>query len=414
MVLVVEKPKAVSWKPIFWRLTLTFFIFLLLAAGFLIYAKIQNIYLPAYKIINYFGEGGLLHPNAKTGRPIERGLELHNFERVWVSPYSQADIAAGENVFVRMKGDSEIEIRKPGLSLLGWAAYRLHVRRGQVFIMVTSPKSLQISVPHSVKIEKVGDAYVQIWKPLFVAALKKGAYLVDVNHEEKSATLSVLRGKASVRRGTLGQKIQLGVHEKLLVDLENVDAEPMRLEMKDWSNLEEIYAMDFKSTPGVGQSEAVRYFPGNLGGKVKEIGTRSEQGDGYVTYRFVSPVTQDQANSVLKLTYEVMNEGDAASFYIQTKNLDLSQYESLELLMALELSDNPPERFVVELKSGGRTVRNFLIRDLSRGSSIKSFPLQVTSPIMLSEIVIRFRNSLAGSSKVGSVRFNEINLIPKK
>ena len=99
---------------------------------------------------------------------------------------------------------------------------------------------------------------------------------------------------------------------------------------------------------------------------------------------------------------------------MKVRDIDINDYEALQMKVSRTPEQAPPEAFRIEVKSKGQTLRAFSPKLFKKEWQTMQFPLRADAKAPISEITFVFSHAQVGENTRGSLRFSDIQLIPKK
>ena len=203
------RPFSLSVKIIFMGLlfaALALIVFLILP----FFSKSPKDLMP-FTVQNFLGEARVYSMETQSWHPPRRGETIQLLDRIETLPGSQMDLEIPNRLTIRVKENSQLEVRNPESS----STYRLHLEEGTLlaFVQENFTSRLEITIPGSVsQIKKDGLLY-EVSVPRLFAILQNGIVLAQ-SESGGRAWLGVLQGSAKIRSSLSWKWIPLGEREK--------------------------------------------------------------------------------------------------------------------------------------------------------------------------------------------------------
>lgn len=377
-----------------WLVTTVFFLLLwvLAAVPFLLFRPVTAT---PFEVQNFVDKAQKYSRPEKSWVPLTRGDNLKLHDRIRTGPKSEVDLQIPGQIRLRLKENSEIEVRRPPLFAKNQSP-RLYLRKG---ILLGSTEK-----------DWSGDP-LNLWTPTLLARVQEGGFQVETAPAARQSVVRVLRGTANVRSADRGKaEVLVRSFEKTVVPEKGAPSVPVRIERKDWDKMKEAYELIRKDLLLEARQQDLSKQAGSLFQYVSDHGTFYMDKFGYAEREFFKD--EDTGTAHLDIGYDVFPTGSFAGMYMKTRSLDLSQVKAFEFQARTEPEEASPETFRIEFKSGRGTVRAFAPRDFKEMWQTYRFPIHATRPISVSEITFVFSNQKVGEGKRGLLHFRNLNLIP--
>lgn len=327
----------------------------------------------------------------------QRGYSLNLGDKIRTGPKSEADLRVPDQIRLRLKENSEAEVKKPGLFEKTQAPrYQLHLRRGSLIGMTEKGfegKRLEISTP------------------VLVAAVLGTSFQVVADDETGDSSVRVLRGSVEVQSLRTRKTVTVRSLEKADVKAgESPTLEPARISREEWNQLKEAYEFVQKSAALEARQLDLSKEAGNLFQYVFDHGTFYTPKFGFTNREFVKDEATGEVH--LEIEYDVFPTGSYVGIYFKTRNLDISKFKGLEFEVRGLPEEGYPESMKIEFKSGAGVVRAFVPRDFKEKWAKFQYPLRFNRATDLTEITFVFSNEKVGSAKKGMIHVRNLTLVP--
>lgn len=371
-------------------------IFLLLLAGaasipfFLMKPKV----LPSYEIQNFMGKVEVYSTERKAWNEASRGQAISVMDKIRTGPGSEVDLRIPDQIRIRIKENSEAEIRKPHL-LDRALRHRLHLLRGS--LLGSTEKDFE-------------GQKLEVSTPTLVAAVRGTTFQIEANPETNESAVRVLQGSVKVRGVKSHKSVIVRTLEKTEVKGGAVPLDPIRVSRDEWSRLKEAYELTEKSAFLEARQLDLSKQGGSLFKYVFDHGTFYTPEFGHADREFIEDKSSGKV--YVKIDYDVFPTGSFVGMYIKTRDLDLAKFKSLEFQARVNPEEGYPESLKIEVKTATAITRAFVPREFKNTWASYKYPLRFNRPAPITEIALVFSNEKVGNYKKGTLYLRDFNLEP--
>lgn len=357
------------------------------------YCKLQPETLPAYQIQNFIGSVEVYASDKRAWVPARRGEVLKARDKVRTGPEGEIDLRVPDQISLRIKENSEVEVRAPGF-FEKKVRYRLHLLRGS--LVGSTEKSYE-------------EEQLEISTLVMVAAVRGTSFQIESNPDTQATTVRVLKGSIRVRSKS-GQSVLVQGLERTEVKGNAPPLAPVRVSRKEWDQLKEAYELTQKSAALEARQLDLSKQAGGLFQHVFDHGTFYTPKFGFADREFI----QDEATGKvhLEVSYDVFPTGSFVGMYMKTRDLDLSKFKGLKLQARGNLQEGYPDSLRIELKSSSSVIRAFAPRDFKEGWQSFVFPFRVNKPTPISEVTLVFSNEKSRQYPKGKLYLRDVDFEP--
>lgn len=372
-------------------------IFLLLAALAAVpffYMNFQPKNLPTYQIQNFIGKVEVYAKDKKAWVPAQRGSVLGAKDRIRTGPQSEIDLQVPEQIAIRLKENSEIEVQSPAL-LEKSVRFRLHLLRG---ILLGSTE------------KKFEGEKLEITTPTLVAAVRGTLFQMEVRPDTQESSVRVLKGSVAVKSRKTRKTVLVRALEKTEVGRSAPPLAPVRVTRQEWDQMKEAYELIRTSAALEAAQMDLSKQAGNLFEYVFDHGTFYTPKFGFAEREFI----RDEATGkvYLKIDYDVFPTGSFVGVYMKIRGLNVQKYKGLGFQARVKPEEGYPNAFRIELKSGTGVVRAFAPREFKETWTPFKFPAIFRKPVEITEVTLVFSNEKVGNHKKGTIYLEDISLEP--
>jgi len=353
--------------------------------------------LPPLEIANFIGKPEVYSQKDKSWVPLNRGVLFAWGDRIRTNADSEVDIRAADQVVMRLKGNSEVE-RKAPISKEAVDQYQIHLVRGLI-LGATERKA---------ETEK----WLQVSTPAVVASIRGTVFAVSAEDGSSHKTwVGVLRGTVEVIGEAKKDQVVVEALQRTETQADGTLVKPIRVSSEEWDSMKEAYELVETSAADEAEQLDLSREAGGLFSNVFDHGTFFTPKVGYAWRHFHK---LEDGSIVLDVDYDVFPSGSFVGMYMKVRDIDVSDYESLQMKVSRTPEQAPPEAFRIEVKSKGQTLRGFSPKFFKQEWQTMQFPLRSEAKAPISEITFVFSHTQAGENTRGSLRFSDLKLIPKK
>lgn len=377
-----------------WVITIAFFLLLwgIAAIPFLIYPPSPSL---TYEVQNFAGAAHRYGAAEKSWLPPQRSEVLKVGDRLRTGPQGEMDLKISGQMRLRLKENSELELRAPKFFERARSP-RLLLRRGNL-LGATEKQALPVTV--------------QIVTPALSAEIRESIFQIEADPKSKVSVVRVLRGSLEVFSLQSRQSVTVRSLERTEVSGKRAPLASVRVDRKEWNKMKEAYELVLKNMALERRQFDLAKQAGNFFQYVIDHGTFYTPDLGYAEREFFKGEGSDETQ--MEVGYDVFPVGSFVGVYLKTRGLDLSKFKGLEFEIQGDPKEGVPDSFKIELKSGSGVVRAFKTRGVKETWQTFQFPWRFTRPKELSEMTFVFSNEKAGNQKKGLVIFQKINLLTK-
>ncbi len=378
-----------------WGLVVFVLLLLVVLAGlpfFLLRSQTQE--LPNYEIQNFIGEVSVYTVRANGWAPAQRGGTLKAGDKIRTAAKGEVDLRIPNQIQLRIKENSEIEVRKPGFfdrSL----RYRLYLVKGS--LIGNTDKQFE-------------GKRLEISTPVMVAAVRGTTFQIEMDSQTNQAVLRVLEGSVKVKGTKSWKTITVKELEKTEVT-KGKTAKPLKITRQEWNQLKEGYELREKSAAMEAIQLDLSKEAGSLFKKfVFDHGTFFTPNFGFADREFIHE--KDSGKVFFKLSYDVFPAGSFVGMYIKTRYLDLAKFKGISFQIRGNAEEGYPQAVKIEFKNGSSIVRAFVPRDFKETWQTVEYPLRFTRAAPITEVTFVVSNEKSGDHKKGAIYVQDFNLIP--
>ncbi len=351
--------------------------------------------LPPLEIANFTGKPETYSKKDKKWLPLERGTTFEPGGRIRTDEKSEIELRAENQVMLRLKNNSELE-RKPILRRAKTESYRLYLIRGLI-LGATERKA---------EIEK----WLEVSTPAIVAAIRGTVFAVSAEGPAKKSWVGVLRGTVEVSTPNKAENIAVHDLQKIETNPDGTLGKAIRISQNEWNEMKEAYELIQKSAAEEAEQMDLSQAAGGLFDNVFDHGTFFTPKVGYAWRNFEK---NSEGKIILSVEYDVFPRGSFVGMYLKMRDMNLANYDALQLKVARVPETGYPEAFKIEIKSKGQVMRTFTPKTFKKEWQTMQFPFRATKDIPVSEITFVFSNEKSGEFTRGALRFSDIKLVPK-
>ena len=388
----IEEPRARSR----WVLVAGLFLVLggVAALPFLYFYFQQPETLPSYQIQNFIGSVEVYASAKRAWLPAQHGESLGPRDKIRTGPESEVDLRVPDQIALRIKANSEVEVRPPGL-FEKKLCYRLHLLRGVILGATEKnfePEQLEISTS------------------VMVAAVRGTLFRIESDPEKEETTVRVLRGSILVRSLKTRQSVLVRGLERTEVKGNAPLLEPVRVTRQEWDQLKEIYELIQKSAALEARQLDLSKDAGNLFQYVIDHGTFYTPKFGFAEREFVKDEVSGKTQ--LEIVYDVFPTGSYVGVYAKTRNLDLSKFKALKFEIRGDAEEGYPDAIRIELKSATSVVRAFAPGDFKEKWQPFIFSFRANKSTPISEVTFVLSNEKSKQHPKGKIYLRDIDFVP--
>ncbi|MBI3312713.1 MAG: FecR domain-containing protein [Candidatus Omnitrophica bacterium] len=399
-------PEISPQKP--WGLWIFFALILLVIVPFVALAVIyfQQPEPDPFRIANFAGHVEVYSHQKNAWVPAERNGKFGTHDKVRTSSGAEVDLRLGDDVFIRLKENSQLEGKRPRL-FDQFLTHRLHLLKGSL-IGATDKKFK-------------GKGHMEITTPVLVAAVRGTLFRVEADEKSGESTISVLRGRLEVSPRQPGtdflpkelvktRPIVIGNTEKVLAKPGEMNLVPVRISAQDWNQIKEAYELIQKSAAFEAEQLDLSTKAGAFFEYVFDHGTFYTQKFGFAEREFMKDESTGEVH--LDIDYDVFSKGSFVGIYMKVRKFDLSDYKGLSFDVRKVDEEGVPEAFKMELKSKGDVARAMKFTEFRKDWRTLEFPFSARQATPLTELTIVFTHDTVGEAKKGALQLRNFNLIP--
>lgn len=378
-----------------WGLVIALFVLLaaLAVVPFLSYQQPKN--LPTYQVQNFIGPVEIYSPKTKSWTPMNRGDILKVKNKLRTGPKGEVDLGSMDQLSLRLKSDSQLEVKGPGLFEKKWG-YHLRLVKGRLLGAVQ---------------KNYEGAPIEVSTPSLLSSFESPMFHIQIDPVSSETSVQVLKGSARVRSVKSPRIIHVRGLEKSEARKNQAPFEATRVTRQEWNAMKETYELIGKSAA----QEARQLDLSKLGGGVFEYvfdhGTFYTPEFGHAEREFIKDPSTDKVS--LKIDYDVFPIGSFSGVYMKTRDLDFAKFGSLEFQARINPDEGFPESMRIEIKTATGMARVFVPRDFKQTWQEFKYPLIFRKSTPVAEITFVFSNEKAGASKKGTVYIKDFNLGPR-
>ena len=371
-----------------------FLVLAALAAVPFFFFRLQSQELPSYEIQNFIGKVEVYNAPARGWAPAQRSGKLDVGDKIRTGDKAEVDLRVPNQIHLRIKENSEAEIRRP--SLFDRALrYRLHLVKGS--LLGTTEKAFE-------------GKKLEISTPVLVAAVLGTTFQIEATPETHRSTVRVLEGTVKVKALKTRKVVMVKALEKTEVTGGAAPLKPVRVTREEWNKLKEGYDLYEKSAAAEAIQLDLSKEAGSLFKHVFDHGTFYSPNYGFADREFAKD--KDSGKVQFKISYDVFPVGSFVGMYIKTRYLDLLHFKAFQFQIRGNKGEGYPQSVKIEFKNGAAVVRAFVPRDFKETWQTFEFPLHFTRSSPITEVTIVVSNEKAGDHKRGAISFRDFNLIP--
>jgi len=352
--------------------------------------------IPALEIANFVGKPEIYSEEEKTWVPLRRGVLFAWGEKLRTNSESEIDIRAADQVVMRLKPNSELERKIPS-SKEEVNQYQIHLVRG-VILGATERKA---------ETEK----WLQVSTPAVVASIRGTVFVVRADEADANKSwVGVLRGNVEVTGKIKSDMVVVGDLQRTQIQEDGTLSAPIRVSSAEWNSMKEAYELVEKSAADEAAQLDLSYEAGGFFSNVFDHGTFFTPKVGYAWRSFIK---NDDGKIVLEVEYDVFPRGSFVGMYTKVRDINIEDYEALQLKVKRVPGTGHPDAFRIEVKSKGQTLRAFTPKFFKNEWQTMRFPLRADKAAPISEVTFVFSHEQAGEHTRGALRFADVELIPK-
>ncbi len=375
---------------------------LVLVAGFGIYAWIAGRpeIPPPFEISNFFGTVEVFSHKENKWIPARRGQLVGVKDRIRTGFDSEVDFLVPDQINLRIKEDSVVEVKGPRLFEKG-LTFRLYLKQGALLASTFKDftgKSFEIS------------------SPILIATAAKGTVFrpaIEWRPESRKGWVGVLRGVVKVRPNSLWNRkwVILRGLQKTFMLRGGLPSDPVRVSRDDWNEMKEAYELVDRSAAFEARQMDLSKEAGNFFEYVFDHGTFFAPKVGYAIREFIKDEKSGEVH--LEMEYDVFPLGSFVGMYMKTRDFDLNNFEGLEFQVRRAPNEGFPDSVRIEMKDRYSVVRAFAPKNFRQQWQIMKLPFQTTRGTPVTEMTIVVLNDKAGEHKKGVLHFRNFRLIRK-
>lgn len=353
--------------------------------------------LPPLEVANFTGTPEVYSKKEKSWGPLKRGVLFAWGERIRTDADSEVDIRAADQVVLRLKANSEVE-RKAPTAQADIDRYQIHLVRG--LILGATERKAEM------------ERWLQVSTPAIVASIRGTVFAVSA--EAGSANKSwvgVLRGSVEVTGQSKQDRVTVESLQRTETQADGTLSKPIRVSSEEWNRMKEAYELVEKSAMDEAEQLDLSREAGGLFTNVFDHGTFFTPKVGYA-WRYFHKM--EDGTIVLDVDYDVFPSGSFVGMYMKVRDVEIDNYDALQMKVKRNPGESHPEAFRIEVKSKGQTLRAFSPKLFKQEWQTMQFPLRADAKAPVSEITFVFSHAQVGENTRGSLRFSDIKLIPKK
>ncbi len=374
--------------------------FALIGGGLAILLFVYSKFLPSpppFEISNFVGKPEVYSEKKGAWVPVERGASLGAHDKIRTNATSEVDMRMGQEMVLRLKGDSQLEGQGPKLFDRD-LTYRLQLLKGA--LVGATDKQLK------------DKAKFELTTPVLVAAVRGTLFHAEVTQDGKSS-IGVLRGQVEVRTKAFFNptKVMVGNTQKVEVSKTQMDLKTVRITRDDWNKMKEAYELIQRSAAFEAMQIDLSKQAGTLYQNVVfDHGTFYTDKFGFAGREFFKD--EETGEVYLEIDYDVFPRGAVVGMYIKTRDFDLHKYDRLEFEVRSAPDEGTPEVFRMEFKTRGQIQRVASPRTFKREWQPYQVIFSASKTVNVDEITIAFSHEHVGEHKKGTLQFRNFNLIP--
>lgn len=390
--LKIEKPKKNKSSGPIKGLLIVLLLFVVVAG---VYALIPANPLPPLEVENFSGDVEIYNRSSRSWEKIARGQYIQMGDKLRSGKDGEVNLELPGEIRVRVKQNSEF-------GFLGPKPYdknpymRLNLEDGEMLIATQkgfTDEKMDFVTPHS------------------VVQTSGGYFRVEANDETNKSSVGLMRGKAQVRKNEFLNEdwVEIKGLETLEVDDTGIVKNPTRVTRDEWNLLREIYELTIKSAASEAEQLDISKEAGTFFNYVFDHGTFYTPKLGYAGRDFFKE--ESSGETLLEVEYDVFPRGSFVGVYIKTRELNLMDYDFLELETRRVEDEGSPLNVKIELKSKSNVVRSFAIKQPQIKWEKQVFPLRVKKETLSNEMTLVFIHDRVGEDKKGALQLRNINLV---
>ena len=309
-----------------WVITIGFFLLLwgIAAVPFLIYPPSSSL---TYEIQNFSGLAQRYDAAEKSWVPPQRSEVLKVGDRLRTGPRGEMDFRIPDQMRLRLKENSEIELRAPRFFERS-RSLRLFLRRG-ILLGATEKQAVPASV--------------QIVTPDFVAKVEDGIFQIEADPKSKVSVARVLRGSLEIFSFRNRQSVTVRSLERTEVSGKRAPLAPVRVDRQEWNKMKEAYDLVFKDAALERRQLDLAKQAGSFFQYVIDHGTFYTPNLGYAEREFFKG--EGSGETQMEVGYDVFPVGSLVGVYLKTRGLDLSKFKGLEFEIRGDPEEGAPHSF---------------------------------------------------------------------
>ncbi len=353
--------------------------------------------LPPLEIANFTGKPEVYSKTEKSWVLLKRGVLFAWGERIRTDADSEVDIRAADQVVMRLKPNSEVE-RKAPTSKTDVDRYQIHLVRGLI-LGATERKA-------------EAEKWLQVSTPAVVASIRGTVFAVRAEEGDSSKSwVGVLRGTVDVVGQAKHDQVTVEALQRTETQADGTLSKPTRVSSEEWTRMKEAYELVETSAADEAAQLDLSHEAGGLFTNVFDHGTFFTPKVGYAWRHFHKI---EDGTIVLDVDYDVFPSGSFVGMYIKVRDININDYDAVQMKVKRTPDQAHPEAFRIEVKSKGQTLRAFSPKFFKQEWQTMQFPLRSDAKAPISEITFVFSHAQVGENTRGSLRFSDIKLVPKK
>lgn len=346
------------------------------------------------EIKNYYGKTRIFYPEKNSWEKPHRGQLISDGYALETGPDSELNFAAGENIRIRLKENSEGRLEIPAVRAEEVPA-GIRLEKGKLLASIRSQ-------------DPQGPIYLAVSRTL--VEVRSGMVMLEILPGENRVLLGVLRGSALVWIEGSKEAVPVASLEKLEITPGDKPEAVSRVSKNEWREMREAYELVEKSAAVEAMQMDLSQKAGTLFEKVFDHGTFFHPKMGFAAREFV----QDPDGEVrLVMEYDVFPAGSFVGTYMKTRDFDASLYEGLQFDVRRVGDEGFPQNIKVELKSGGQVTRAFAIKNIRKKWETVFFPFRVNKMADVNELTFVFAHDRVGTFPRGMVEMRNMTILPK-
>ena len=370
-------------------------ILLLFVIAAVVYALIPANPLPPLEVENFSGNVEIYNKATRAWEKIKRGQYVQMGDKIRSGEDGEVNLELPGEVRVRVKQNSEF-------GFMGPKPYdknpymRLNLEDGEM--LVATQKGFS-------------EEKMDLVTPQTITQTSGGYFRVQTSTSDNKSNIGLMRGKAQVRKNEFLNEdwVEIKGLETMELDQTGVVKNPTRVTRDEWNLLREIYELTLKSAASEAEQLDISKEAGSLFEYVFDHGTFYTPKFGYAGRDFFKE--ESSGETLLEVEYDVFPRGSFVGVYIKTRELDLMDYDFLELETRRVEEEGSPLNVKIELKSKSNVVRSYAIKQPQVKWEKQVFPLRIKKETPTNEMTLVFIHDRVGEDKKGAIQLRNINLV---